>query len=287
MLDLDHHPEILRYTAFTRDPKGGNPAGVVLSADGLTDEQMQKIAADVGFSETAFLFAPVIEGGPHAVRYFSPLAEIGFCGHATIALAIAHADREGAGSLSLQTKVGLIPVETHHAGDGFTATLISVPPKVRDIGEEDLHEVLAAFRWAPDDLDPDLSPAIGNAGNDHPVLAAHTRERLRDLDYDFDRLGALMAARDWTTIQLVWKENEHSYHSRNPFPPGGVVEDPATGAAAAAFGGYLREVGLVTPPVEVDITQGVDMGRPSSLRLFIPDDRARGISVTGAAMPLR
>ncbi|MFD0854037.1 PhzF family phenazine biosynthesis isomerase, partial [Actinomadura adrarensis] len=74
--------EILRYAAFTDTPEGGNPAGVVLAADGLTDEQMQGIAAEVGFSETAFLFRPAAEDGPRPVRYFSPLAEVAFCGHA-------------------------------------------------------------------------------------------------------------------------------------------------------------------------------------------------------------
>ncbi|GAA2855915.1 PhzF family phenazine biosynthesis isomerase [Streptosporangium fragile] len=287
MPDLNTQTEILRYAAFTRDPEGGNPAGVVLSADGLGDEVMQKIAADVGFSETAFLFAPATPGGPHAVRYFSPLAEVGFCGHATVALAVAYADRHGAGRLVLQTRVGTVPVETRQTGDGFTATLVSVPPSVRDVTEEDLHEALAALRWTPDDLDAALPPRIANAGNDHLVLAARTRERLGELHYDFDRLGALMAARGWTTLQLVWKEDERSYHSRNPFPPGGVVEDPATGAAAAAFGGYLRELGLVAVPTEVDILQGEDMGRPSALRLLIPADRASGISVTGTAVPMR
>ena len=71
-----------------------------------------------------------------------------------------------------------------------------------------------------------------------------------------------MAARDWTTIQLVWRERRRAFHARNPFPPGGVVEDPATGAAAAAFGAYLRELGLVDPPATVTIHQGDDLGRP-------------------------
>jgi predicted PhzF superfamily epimerase YddE/YHI9 len=68
---------------------------------------------------------------------------------------------------------------------------------------------------------------------------------------------------DWTTIDLIWRESAHVFHARNPFPPGGVVEDPATGAAAAAFGGYLRELGLVTPPATVTVHQGQDLGRPS------------------------
>ena len=115
--------------------------------------------------------------------------------------------------------------------------------------------------------------------------APRTRERLADLDYDFDRLAALMALRDWTTIQLVWREEPTRFHSRNPFPPGGVVEDPATGAAAAAFGAYLRELGLVEPPTTVTILQGEDLGRPGRLLVDLHAGRPE-IDVTGAAVPI-
>src|ERR1700712_1080774 len=100
--------EILRYAAFTDDPAGGNRAGIVLDASGLDDASMQRIAADIGFSETAFL----IPTGPTtaAVRYFSPIAEVPFCGHATIASAVARAERVGPGPLTLHTKVGDIHV---------------------------------------------------------------------------------------------------------------------------------------------------------------------------------
>ena len=74
-----------------------------------------------------------------------------------------------------------------------------------------------------------------------------------------------MLAHDLTTVDLVYREDETTFHARNPFPVGGVVEDPATGAAAAAFGAYLRELGLITPPATITVHQGVDMGRPSLL----------------------
>jgi PhzF family phenazine biosynthesis protein len=99
-------------------------------------------------------------------------------------------------------------------------------------------------------------------------------------------LGALMQRRDWTTVALVWREDATTVHARNPFPPGGVVEDPATGAAAAALGGYLREQRLVEPPTTVTVLQGADMGRPSRLTVAIPEDPASGIHVTGSAVAL-
>jgi len=268
--------EVLRYAAFTDRPSGGNPAGVVLDATGLSDAEMLQIAADLGYSESAFLTGD-------RLRFFSPLAEVAFCGHATVATAVALAERDGAGERVFQTTHGPVPVTTRRGAGGVAATMTTVPPRVVELADEDLDEILSAFGWERADLDPALPPRIAFAGVWHPIVAAATRERLAALDYDFDRLGALMAARDWTTVQVVWRESETSFHARDPFPPGGAVEDPATGASAAALGAYLRELGLVTPPATVTIVQGEDFGRRSELTVDIAADRPE-IDVTGTAV---
>lgn len=180
--------DVLRYAAFTTDPTAGNPAGVVLDAFGLSDEDMRSIASEVGYSETAFVLPQPADDGhgddtgavrSYAVRYFSPEIEVPFCGHATIATAVAIAEREGRpGLLAFTTKAGRIVVETGHDADG-----------------------------------------------------------------------------------------------------------PATGAAAAAFGGYLRSLGLVTPPVTLRLRQGEDMGRPGLLVVDVPAD-ADHVLVTGNAVAL-
>lgn len=277
--------EILRYTAFSSDPAGGNRAGVVLDAADMTAQQMQAVAADVGYSETAFLTAT----GPDrdfAVRYFSPLAEVPFCGHATIAAAAAYAERFGSGDLVFHTVAGAIPVHTTAGATGVAATLISVVPSVTDLDTDDLRDLLSALRWSGADLDPALPPRVAFAGAYHPILAVSSRARLADLAYDFDVLGLLMAHRNWTTVDLVWREAATSFVCRNPFPPGGVVEDPATGAAAAAFGGYLRALDLVSAPVDITIEQGYDLGRPSRLDVFIAAGLDTGIAVSGTAVEL-
>jgi PhzF family phenazine biosynthesis protein len=277
--------EIMRYVAFSADPAGGNPAGVVLDAAGLDDDAMLRIAANVGFSETAFLT-------PHgdasfAVRYFSPLVEVPFCGHATIALAVAHAERYGTGELRLATMAGPVTVATRRAADdSLVATLVSVPPTSKAIPEAEFAELLSGLRWAASDLDPELPPRVAYAGAWHPVIAAVTRGRLAELDYDMPALADVMKRMDWATIDLVWRESPAVFHARNPFPPGGVVEDPATGAAAAAFGGYLRELGLVGVPATITIYQGHDMGRPGVISVHIPVDPATGLEVTGTAVAM-
>jgi len=270
---------VQRYVAFSDRPEGGNPAGVVLEAAGLGDDQMLAIAAELGYSETAFLLGTDI-------RYFSPLAEVPFCGHATIATAVALAERDGPGEIVLATASGPVPVTTRLDEAGrILATLTSVPARISDIAPEDLRELLASLGWDTTDLDPALPPRVGYAGAWHPVIAAATRQRLSALDYDFDRLATLMASREWTTIQLIWREAQTTFHSRNPFPPGGVVEDPATGAAAAALGAYLRDLQLVPLPATVTIHQGEDLGRPGHLIVDIRADRAE-IQVTGTAVAI-
>jgi PhzF family phenazine biosynthesis protein len=274
--------DALRYTAFTDTPEGGNPAGVVLDAQAMSEDEMQRIAVDVGFSETAFL-APRADGELD-VRYFSPEKEIAFCGHATIASAVALAERQGAGPLVFHTLEGPVPVHTRGDGGAITATLTSVTPYVEEAPPELLETALAALRWDAGELDPALPPRIAYAGVRHLVLGAATRERLAALDYDFDALKQAMLAHDLTTLSLVHRASEDTFDARDPFPVGGVVEDPATGAAAAAFGAYLRELGLVAPPATVTIRQGDDMGRPSRLTVDIGTEPE--IRVTGRAVSL-
>jgi PhzF family phenazine biosynthesis protein len=276
--------DVLRYAAFSDRPTGGNPAGVVLDASGLSDEQMQAIAAEVGYSESAFLTGG--DGDRRDIRYFSPLAEVPFCGHATVATAVALAERDGPGDVVFLTRNGPVPVTSRRDDQGrLTATLTSVPPRVEEVAPADLDEALAALGWEREQLDPALPPRVGFAGVNHLILATDTRERLAALDYDFDRLGALMGARDWTTLQIVWRENDTRFHARDPFPPGGAVEDPATGAAAAALGAYLRELGLIAPSATITILQGEDMGRPGRLLVDVHADRAE-IDVTGTAVAI-
>ncbi len=272
---------VLRYSAFTTDPAGGNPAGVVLDARDLSDAEMQRIATDVGYSETAFLLPR--QDGAFDVRYFSPLAEVPFCGHATIAATVAHAVAHGAGEKVLHTRAGLVRVRVDAR---LSATLTSVAPRVAPLADDDLDRLLAALRWQRDELDPTLPPAIAYAGAWHPVIAAATRDRLARLDYDFDALAGLMAQCGWTTISLIWRESAELFHARNPFPPGGVIEDPATGAAAAAFGAYLATRDALPPQRCFAIHQGDDLGRPSRIEVAVPTDLREGVQVSGHAVKI-
>ncbi len=273
-------PALARVAAFTTDPAAGNPAGVWVGAALPDDAAMQRIAAEVGYSETAFV-APA-DGPARVVRYYSPEAEVPFCGHATIAAGFVLGETGGDGTYRLATAVGEVPVVVRTRDGAREASLTSVAPAHERAPAALVDAALAALGWAPDDLDPAIPPARAFAGAWHLVLAARTADRLARLAYDFAALRALMLADGLTTLQLVWREGPHAFVSRNPFPVGGVVEDPATGAAAAALGGYLRDAGLLAAPATLVVRQGDAMGRPSRIVVDVP--AAGGVVVTGRAV---
>src|SRR3954469_5056343 len=158
-------PEVLRYTAFSSPPEGGNPAGVVLDATTLDDGDMLAIAAELGYSESSVLPTPPeglagAEGRTFPIRYFSPKAEVPFCGHATVATAAALAERIGPGELVFATPAGTVPVSVAEEDGTVRATLTSVEPHVGEVTEADLTEALAALDWPAADLDPAFPPRI-------------------------------------------------------------------------------------------------------------------------------
>ena len=273
---------LYRRSAFTDNPKGGNPAGVWVGETLPSIDVMQRIAAEVGYSETAFV-APN-SGQNRTIRYYSPEMEVPFCGHATIATGVVLGEIEGAGTYRLATAVGEVTITVKFQdGVGETA-LTSVEPKYTGASDVLVNEALSVLGWQSNDVDGSIPPARAYAGAWHLVLAINDRHRLTKLHYDFERLKTLMLREGLTTLQLVWQESTNVFHSRNPFPVGGVVEDPATGAAAAALGGYLREAELIVTPATIFIRQGEAMGRPSRLTVEIPD--AGGIVVRGTAVPI-
>jgi len=281
-------PEILRYTAFSDDPNGGNPAGVVLDAAALDDDGMQRIAAEVDYAETAFITGE--SGGARVVRYFSPVAEVPFCGHATVATAVAIAEREGPGTIRFSTPVGEVAIETTEADGALRAAFTSVEPEVTPLSDDALAALLDLFDLSPDDLDDRYPPLDAFAGNRHPVLVLRDAEVFDGFRFDPAVARELLDAQGWPATIIVLHRLPDAaggglrFEARNPFPVGRITEDPATGAAAAAVGAYLRHVGAVTPPARVEIEQGRHVGRPSELVVDIPE--RGGIVVSGRAVPI-
>jgi PhzF family phenazine biosynthesis protein len=276
---------VLRIAAFSDGRTGGNPAGVWIGDALPPAAKMQAIAADVGFSETAFA-APedgaAPENGAWRVRYFSPALEVPFCGHATIALGAALALRHGDQTFRLKLNDADISVAGRREGETIAAALQSPPTRSAAMDPALRAALMRLFGYAGDDLDLNIPPARIHGGADHAVLALKERKALARMNYDFARGRALMEDAGLITIALVSVENPQLFHVRNAFAAGGVVEDPATGAAAAAFAGYLRDMDWPHGGV-IDIVQGEDMGMRSLIRAEIDTPPGGSICVSGTA----
>ncbi|WP_256749235.1 PhzF family phenazine biosynthesis protein [Mesorhizobium sp. Mes31] len=271
--------DVLKIAAFSDGDTGGNPAGVLIG-DVLPDAvAMQRMAAEVGFSETAFA-AP--DGNGWRVRYFSPESEVPFCGHATIALGAALVRQFGDGVFPLTLNQASITVEGFRDGANIAAALQSPPTRSKPAPPELIAEALALFGYTSGDLDPAIPPALIHGGADHLVLVLRSREALAAMRYDLKTGQALMRREGLVTILLAYAETPRLFHTRNPFASGGVYEDPATGASTAAFAGYLRDIGWPHGGA-IDIVQGEDMGMRSRLHADIPPTPGSSIRVSGTA----
>lgn len=274
--------DIQRIAAFSQGSEGGNPAGVVLLQDAVSAAEMARVAAEIGYSETAFAVAQEGDARTWRVRYFSPESEVPFCGHATIALGAALGAQGGAGSYTLVLNDATISVAAEATEHGMLATLSSPPTKSRALTEAELRDVLTLFDLTGADLDPRLAPAHIHGGADHVVLPLRDRARLAAMTYDLDAGRSVMRAHGLVTVMLLYIEEDRSFIARNAFASGGVLEDPATGAAAAAFAGYLRDAGWPHGG-GFTIRQGEDMGIPSLIKVALNDTPGASVSVSGAA----
>ncbi|MGE2768952.1 PhzF family phenazine biosynthesis protein [Rhodococcus sp. 1.20] len=214
--------DILRLTAFSSDPAGGNPAGVVLDARGLDDSELQSVAAEVGYAETAFLIEPVLGGNPRhsRIRYFSPIAEVPFCGHATIATAIALTERDGEGTFTFETPIGPVSIDTATDEDGrSTATFTSVEPSVSPIDHAVLTALLGLIGVDSSALDARYPAMLSYAGNTHPIVVLRDQSTFDEFTFDPSAMRILMDAQGWAgTVTILHPLDDNTFEARNLFP---------------------------------------------------------------------
>lgn len=276
---------VLRSAAFGLTPEGGNPAGVVLKADDLDPASMQHVAAEVDYAETAFV-AGAKESQP-SIRFFSPIAEVPFCGHATIATAVALVEQgvHAAGEHVFRTSVGPITIRTQVEDGVVHAAFTSVEPSWEPMPAATLSTLAALIGIDEQDLDDRMPPALVFAGNVHPVIVLANREIFDSFTFDPGLARRTMDAHGWpATITVLHGTASTGFTARNIFPVGRITEDPATGSAAAAIGAYVRAFALTPLPATVIVHQGAHVGRPSELVVDVPE--TGGITVSGSAIEI-
>lgn len=276
-----------RVSAFSHNGVGGNPAGVAVLYTMPSSAEMLTIAKQIGYSETAFIHP---HQGGWRVRYFAPEMEVPFCGHATIATGFVLGEMNGAGDYQLILNDGSINVSVSKnkhdpSSNSLTVSLTSPATFSEPAPTEYISRVLAAFGFKNGDLDTRFPIRFASAGAKHLILVLAEKSTLIDMKYEFDEVKALMAEQDLVTINLLWMESSNKFHSRNPFPSGGVYEDPATGAAAAALAGYLRDINW-SGDTNFEILQGETMGSPSRLLVEYRNEPGSGVNVSGQARSL-
>lgn len=259
---------------FTDRPFGGNPLAVIPDAAGLSDEAMQLIAREFGFSETTFVFPPEDPASTARVRIFTPMSELPFAGHPTIGTAVALADRGAPPDMILELGVG--PVESH-AVAGHARFTTRHP--VSRHGEPDAELVAACAGLAASEIA--APPVVVSVGLPFVMVELASVEALASARPETDafRRAAeryLEAIGDFNLYLYV--RDGASIRARAFAPLAGIPEDPATGSAAAALAAHLAEADGAG---KYFFTQGVEMGRPSRIEVAVDGG---AITVAGQAV---
>lgn len=237
--------------SFTKTRFKGNPAGVVLNADGLSDDQMQKIAGELNNSETAFLFRPDGEDCDGVIRYFTPATEVPLCGHATIAAMYAKADEEGieGGIFNMKTKVGVLPFEIRKSGGDMTIGMTQGEIVIQDpLAPEYQKKLLACLGISFEDLAPGCPVQIVSTGHAKVMIGIKSNKKLNSLKPDFSGLAQLSKEIDcngYYVFNLNPPSSKILTQGRMFAPAVGIREDPVTGNAHGPLGAYLVHNQLV------------------------------------------
>lgn len=286
ILEKSHTKTVQVVNAFVRDGKGGNPAGVVLDADDLTEADMQRIAAGMGLSETAFVSKSDMAG--FKLDFFTPNRRIAHCGHATIGAfsLLLQEGRTGNGETSKETVDGPRKIIIKD-GRPFMEQLA---PTYRDAGDwagVALADVLASLSLTVEDLDPRAAPARVDTGNGSLQIGVKSDATLRGLRPDQDAIAKISEAMELVgyyvfTTDPAATSNDASTRMFAPYY--GIPEEAATGMMAGALAGYLHDR-FDLKKTRFVIEQGNYMNPPSpsllTVELDVRDGAIRSLMAGG------
>jgi trans-2,3-dihydro-3-hydroxyanthranilate isomerase len=263
---------------FTKTPFTGNPLAVVLESEGLETQTMQSIAREFNLSETVFVLPPVDPAHRAALRIFTPGGELPFAGHPTVGTAVllCHLDGQRATSeMVLEEKIGAVHCRVGSSSDRAGRAEFDVPRvPVQEAGTLDLAAAAAALGLTAVDLGDAGWPAERwSAGNPFTFLRLRGLESMGRCRVDPARFDGAFGGVRHPAVFLYCGETVtagHTFHARMFAPSLGILEDPATGSAAAAFAGYLAKHGGYDDGAHhLRIEQGFEMGRPSLIELTL------------------
>jgi trans-2,3-dihydro-3-hydroxyanthranilate isomerase len=268
---------------FTDKPLAGNQLAVFTDARLIPEALLQPIAREMNFSETVFVY-PAANGGHARIRIFTPLNELPFAGHPVLGSAFVLAAPLQLPTIVLETGVGLVPIVLERDGPRITFGRMTQPlPTITP------EPAAAAILAALGGVTPVLPVERYVNGPTHVVVTLGSPDTVAKLTPD---LAALARA---TPAGVNCFAGRGRHWKTRMFAPGhGIAEDPATGSAAGPLACHLVRHGLIQPGDEIEITQGVEIGRPSTLfaraggtREHIESVEVGGCAVTVARGELR
>lgn len=236
--------------AFTKEKFTGNPAGVITNADGLSEEEMLKIARELNNSETAFIFSSNVEEYDVHVRYFMPSGEVPICGHATIAAHYARALEKQLKSCRViqKTGAGILPVDIHRMGNDYEIEMTQGEIVFDDILDDALvKEIVLALGIDEEDLHPSCPIQIVSTGNAKVMIGLKDKNILDTMSPSMESLKNISKKIDCNGFYpfVITQENGIVTYGRMFAPISGIEEDPVTGNANGPLGAYLIHHHLV------------------------------------------
>ena len=231
--------------SFTKEKFKGNPAGVVINADGLSDDQMKLIARELNNSETAFLFSKDGDDCDGLIRYFTPKTEVPTCGHATIAAMYAKAIEENLDSciLRIKTKIGVLPFEIIKDNNDYQVIMTQGPFELSPSFDEiTTQKIIAGLGLSKPDLNEKCPVQIASTGHSKVMIGIKNREKLNDLKPNFQALAeisSLIKCNGYFVFTFDSDDKNILTYGRMFAPAIGINEDPVTGNANGPLGGYL------------------------------------------------
>jgi PhzF family phenazine biosynthesis protein len=285
---------VKKIDAFTEAPLTGNPAGVIVKADGLTPEQMQGIAREMSVPETAFVLSAGLPGADLRIRWFTPSVEVPLCGHATIAAFHALAEEglcgmKGLGTFTfnVETKSGILPVAVEKTRDSILVQFGLPLPEFTRAGQFKL-DIMRILDLALEDFENRM-PIVMDRYLYVPIRRLHTLFALKP---NFFAMAQFLQNRGLHGVSVFTTETVDrgsAVHSRFFAPSEGINEDPVTGSANGPLGVYLFERGeidAVRDQVSLIGEQGDAIGRPGRvmISLGVAGDRVLSVRIGGRAV---
>jgi PhzF family phenazine biosynthesis protein len=288
--------QVHQVDAFTREPFTGNPTGVVLNADALSEAQMLAIARELNNAETAFILAPDADDHTVRARFFTPRSEAGFVGHATIAAQYVLSRRHDAPRWQRQkSKAGIVDVEVRGSDEDRRIAIRRSPPPIgRELNDRERLAVLDALALASESLDTRIPPRIVGAAGTRLLIGVRGPEPLKQLKPDLARLTTLSAqigAAGYFVFALVPNAEDHLTEARMFCPALGIAEDPVSGNAHGLLGAYLARLGLLHRSGERAHfcgVQGYSLHRPGrvEIELEFAGGELAGVWISGQAVSI-